>query len=112
MNELSLTYTQIILSHCFEFVFHGYLGEWDQAFKRLPTYLFHRGSGQDVVQENWILKKNDFFFFFGGNEISLSFFFFLFFYLGTRGDPLNNHFGKSKCLRIKQISLIRKDQDH
>ena len=28
-----------------------------------PTYLSHRGSGQDVVQENWILEKSDFFFF-------------------------------------------------
>ena len=62
-NELSLTYTQIILSHCFEFVFHGYLGDWDWASARLPTYLCHRGLGQDVVQENWILKKNDFLFF-------------------------------------------------
>ena len=49
--------------HCFEFVLRGYFGDWDRAFERLPTYLFHRGSGQDVVQENWILKKNDFFFF-------------------------------------------------
>ena len=64
-NELSLTCTHIILSYCFEFVLHGYLGEWDRAFERLPTYLIRRGSGQDVVvEENWILKKNDFFLFF------------------------------------------------
>ena len=60
-NELNLTCTQTILSYCFDFVLQGCLGDWDRAFERLPTYLFHRGSGQDVVQENWILKKNDFF---------------------------------------------------
>ena len=48
----------------FDFVLQGCLGDWDRAFERLPTYLSRRGSGQDVVQENWILKKNDFFFFF------------------------------------------------
>ena len=63
-NGLNLTCTQKILSHCFEFILQGYLGDWDWAFKRLPTYLSRRGLGQDVVQENWILKKNDFFFFF------------------------------------------------
>ena len=63
-NGVNLTCTQTILSHYFDFVLQGCLGEWDRAFERLPTYLFHRGSGQDVVQENWILKKNDFFFFF------------------------------------------------
>ena len=42
-------------------------------------YLSHRGSSQDVVQENWILEKNDFFFFFW-NEFSLFFFLFLFFF--------------------------------
>ena len=62
-NELSLTYTQTILSHCFEFVPQDCLGDWDRAFERLPTYLSRRGSGQDVVQENWILKKNEIFFF-------------------------------------------------
>ena len=50
------------MSHCFEFVLQCYLGDWDRAFEKLPTYLFHRGSGQDVVQENWILKMNVFFF--------------------------------------------------
>ena len=56
----------------------------------------NKGSGQDVVQENWILKKNDFFFL---NEISFLFFFFFeknkFPFFLTRYDPLNNHFGKS-----------------
>ena len=61
-NGLNLTRIQTILSHCFDFVLQGCLGEWDQASARLPTYLSHRGSGhQDVVQENWILKKNFFF---------------------------------------------------
>ena len=63
-NGLNLTCTQTILSHCFDFVLQGCLGDWDQAFKRLPMYLFHRELGQDVVQENWILKKNDFYFLF------------------------------------------------
>ena len=70
-NGLNLTCTQTILSHCFDFVLQGYFGDWDQAFEMLPTYLFHRGSGQDVVQENWILKKNDFFFFFTEQEVIL-----------------------------------------
>ena len=62
-NGLNLTRIQTILSHCFDFVLQGCLGEWDRASARLPTYLSHRGSGhQDVVQENWILKKNFFFF--------------------------------------------------
>ena len=78
-NVLNLTCSQTILSHCFDFVLQGCLGDWDRASERLPTYLSHKGLGQDVVQENWILKKNDFFFFFGGNEISLSSFFSLFF---------------------------------
>ena len=51
------------------------MGDWDRAFERLPTYLFHRGSGQDVVQENWILKKNDFFFFFFWGKNKFPFFF-------------------------------------
>ena len=63
-NRLNLTCTQTILSHCFDFVLQGCLGDWDRASERLPTYLSHKGLGQDVVQENWILKKNDFFFFF------------------------------------------------
>ena len=62
-NGLNLACTQMILSHCFDFVLQDCLGDWDRTFERLLTYLFHRGSGQDVVQENWILKKNDFFFF-------------------------------------------------
>ena len=62
-NGLNLTCTQTILSHYFEFVLQGYLGDWDRAFERLPTYLFHRGSGQDIVQENWILKKRMIFFY-------------------------------------------------
>ena len=79
-NVLNLTCSQTILSHCFDFVLQGCLGDWDRASERLPTYLSHKGLGQDVVQENWILKKNDFFFFFlCGNEISLSSFFSLFF---------------------------------
>ena len=115
-NGLNLTCTQTILSHCFDFVLQGCLGEWDRASARLPTYLSHRGSGQDVVQENWILEKNDSFFFLFF-EMRFHFFFekqqiSFFFFFGTRGDPLNNYFGKSKCLRIEQISLIRKDQDH
>ena len=61
-NGVNLTCIQTILSHYFDFVLKGCLGEWDRAFERLPTYLIRRGSGQDVVQENWILKKNDFFF--------------------------------------------------
>ena len=63
-NVLNLTCSQTILSHCFDFVLQGCLGDWDRASERLPTYLSHKGLGQDVVQENWILKKNDFFFFF------------------------------------------------
>ena len=51
-DEFSLTCIQTILSHYFEFVLQGYLGDWDRAFERLPTYLFHRGSSQDLVQEN------------------------------------------------------------
>ena len=78
-NGLNLTCTQTILSHCFEFVLQGCLSEWDRASARLPMYFSPRGSGQDVVQENWILKKNDFFFW-CRNEISLSFFFFFFFF--------------------------------
>ena len=82
-NELNLTCSQTILSHCFDFVLQGCFGEWDQASTRLPTYLCHRGPGQDVVQKNWILKKNDFFFlkwdfsffFFGKKQISIFFFF-------------------------------------
>ena len=86
-NELSLTCTQTILSHCFDFILQSCLGEWDRAFARLPTYLCHRGSGQDVVQENRILKKNDFFFFFFEMRFhfffekqQISFFFFFFFW--------------------------------
>ena len=71
-NELNLTCTQTILSHCFNFILQSCLGEWDRAFERLLTYLFHRGLGQGVVQENWILKKNFFFFF------KWDFFFFFF----------------------------------
>ena len=68
-------------------------------------YLSHRGLGQVVVQENWILERNDFFFFFEmrfhfffsflflKKKKQISFFFFSFF--GTRCDLLNNHFGKS-----------------
>ena len=33
-------------------------------------YLSHRGLGQDVIQESWILKKNDFFFFFFNKMLS------------------------------------------
>ena len=77
-NGLNLTCTQTILSHCVDFILQGCLGEWDRASARLPTYLCHRGSGQDVVQENWILKKNDFFFpsfFFEKKKFPLFFFF-------------------------------------
>ena len=82
-NGLNLTCTQTVLSHCFDFVLQGCLGEWDRAFERLPTYLSRRGSGQDVVQENWILKKNDFFSFsfFEMRFLFLSFFLFFFFFL-------------------------------
>ena len=76
-NKLSLTCTQTILSHCFEFVPQDCLGDWDRAFERLPTYLFHRGSDHDVVQENWILKKNDFFFSLFLEKQNFPFFFFL-----------------------------------
>ena len=70
-NELNLTCTQTILSHCFDFVLQGCLGVWDRASARLPTYLSHRRSGTDVVQENWILKK--IFFFIGKKQISIFF---------------------------------------
>ena len=116
-NRLNLTCTQTILSHCFDFILQDCLSDWDWAFKRLPTYLSRRGLSQDIVQENWILKKIEFFFFLvvvvEMRFLFLSSSLFLFYFiLRTRGDPLNNHFGKSKCLKIKQISLIRKDQDH
>ena len=62
-NGLNLTCTQTILSHYFDFILQGCLGEWDRASTRLLTYFYHRGSGQDVVKENLILKKNYFFFF-------------------------------------------------
>ena len=72
-NGLNLTCTQTILSHCFDFILQGCLGEWDRAPARLLTYFYHRGSGQDVVQENWILKKNYYFIFFGKKQISIFF---------------------------------------
>ena len=81
-----------IFSHCFDFVLQVCLGEWDRASARLPTYLCHRGSGQDVVQENWILKKNDFFFFFETN-------FLFFFFFGNKRWSFEQPFWQIKVFK-------------